>query len=661
MSDHEADYDLIDRYARTGGADDLTQLVGRYLNLVHSAARRQLGGDAHRAADVTQQVFIVLMRKAKTIRPGTVVASWLLNVTRYECRNVMRAEGRRNRREREVAAMTPEARTGSATTAAATMTEDAAMTWAEIAPHLDAAMEQLNPGDRDAVVLKYFQGRSSAEAAAALGTSEGSVRQRVYRGLTRIRQILSKRGVVVGELTLGAVLTAHAVEAAPAALTAAGVSAGASSAAAAGSAKAAISAKGMVALMSAQTKTVALIVGLVLAAVGVVAIAMMGKSNAVTAGAPAAGAARPQIDPPSPAPPAPRPAGSPAIVAAPAPKRPAAPPPVVRGPRKLFDVITARSCDEKAGPKDGYDFLGYINQGDWAKYSAVDLGPAEGGGSVSFLAVVSCPPEYAGHEFEVHVDTLTGPIIARLTVESTGGHGTFLPEVAPVDPGFTGTHDIFLRFNTGGGFNLKSIKFVMDGRPATDRLPGTSYAQAERVNESQSVLVQVRDGAWARYDGLDFGKAGLDSIQVCYGVTATAAGGVVSVRLDRPNAPPVGEVRLKSTGGHWIQVPRTTKLTTRVTGRHDVYLTFAGQTKEYQGILHMPWFRFKNWEPADAIEPSTRPATTTRPTTLRFETGARQGATPLPAGPTTRTGWLGGLFSTDPAPTTAPATRDRAR
>src|SRR4051812_17728327 len=81
MSYHDADYDLIERYARTAGADELTQLVGRYLTLVHSAARRQLGGDAHRAADVTQQVFIVLMRKAKTIRPGTVVASWLLNVT----------------------------------------------------------------------------------------------------------------------------------------------------------------------------------------------------------------------------------------------------------------------------------------------------------------------------------------------------------------------------------------------------------------------------------------------------------------------------------------------------------------------------------------------------------------------------------------------------
>src|SRR4051812_8724823 len=114
MSEHQdADVELLSRYAQTAGRAELAALVARYLDLVYSAARRQLGGNADRAQDVTQQVFIVLMRKAPTLRPGTVLASWLLKVTAYECRNVLRAESRRTRREREVAAMTPETGTSS--------------------------------------------------------------------------------------------------------------------------------------------------------------------------------------------------------------------------------------------------------------------------------------------------------------------------------------------------------------------------------------------------------------------------------------------------------------------------------------------------------------------------------------------------------------------
>ena len=88
-------------------------------------------------------------------------------------------------------------------------------------PHIDAALDQLNPGDRDAVVLTYFQSHSTAQAAAVLGTSEGSLRQRVYRGLTKLRAVLraARRGRDRGRAGRG-ILT-HAVEAAPPALHAA--------------------------------------------------------------------------------------------------------------------------------------------------------------------------------------------------------------------------------------------------------------------------------------------------------------------------------------------------------------------------------------------------------------------------------------------------------
>src|SRR6478672_3470531 len=93
-----SDADLLRRYALSGAQEDLAALVHRYVDLVYSAARRQLG-DAHAAQDVTQQVFVVLLRKGRQLRADTVLASWLLKVTALECRTVMKAEARRARRE----------------------------------------------------------------------------------------------------------------------------------------------------------------------------------------------------------------------------------------------------------------------------------------------------------------------------------------------------------------------------------------------------------------------------------------------------------------------------------------------------------------------------------------------------------------------------------
>ena len=59
------DLELLREYVERNSESAFTRLVERHLNLVHSAARRQVG-DAQLAEEVTQTVFLVLARKAAT-------------------------------------------------------------------------------------------------------------------------------------------------------------------------------------------------------------------------------------------------------------------------------------------------------------------------------------------------------------------------------------------------------------------------------------------------------------------------------------------------------------------------------------------------------------------------------------------------------------------
>src|SRR5690349_14349665 len=85
------DSSLLKAFAHTGDERAFRELVERHVDLVYASARRQLR-DAHLAEDVTQAVFVVLARRAGSVRSGAVLPAWLLATTRYVARDVMRSE-----------------------------------------------------------------------------------------------------------------------------------------------------------------------------------------------------------------------------------------------------------------------------------------------------------------------------------------------------------------------------------------------------------------------------------------------------------------------------------------------------------------------------------------------------------------------------------------
>jgi len=232
------DWQCLRKFVADGSQEAFSSVVSAHLSLVYSAALRQVR-DRHLAEDVTQSVFLVLARKAKGLRPGASLAAWLLVTTRYLALDALDARARRERHEREAAAMAN----------SHTPPIDPAQ-WDAMSPHLDAALASLSGKDREAIALRYFQDRSFKEVAQAMGMTVETARQRVHRATMRMRAFFATRGAPVALEAIGPMILAHAVHAAPAGLAISATAAVAADHAVGG----ALTGKGTVLLM-ALTKT----------------------------------------------------------------------------------------------------------------------------------------------------------------------------------------------------------------------------------------------------------------------------------------------------------------------------------------------------------------------------------------------------------------------
>src|SRR6266566_248896 len=197
------DAQLLRRYAEAGSESAFSEIVSRHIDLVYSAALRQVGGDAHLAQDVAQTVFADLARKARTVSRHGVLTGWLYQATRFAASKAVRTERRRATREKEAVAMQE-------------LSSEA--NWDDLSPLLDEAMGRLGAKDRDAVLLRYFERKELRAVGDVLGTSEEAARKRVGRALERLRRYLTGRGVSFSAPALAATLTGSAVLASPAAL-----------------------------------------------------------------------------------------------------------------------------------------------------------------------------------------------------------------------------------------------------------------------------------------------------------------------------------------------------------------------------------------------------------------------------------------------------------
>lgn len=236
------DEELLRRFAAGGDEAAYAALVDRHGPMVFDVCRSLLRNDAD-AEDAFQATFVVLARKASSIRKAASLASWLHGVAH---RTALKARASfASQRRHESQAGRPEA----------DPVDD--RSWSEVRLLVHRELARLARRYQDPLVLCYLEGRSQAEAADCLGLSRGTLRRRLEAGRRVLRARLLRHGLGSAGLLLAAAWPASAAP--PALLTASVVqTAGAHVGAGATSVRAATLATGVIrSMLLAQLRTVA--------------------------------------------------------------------------------------------------------------------------------------------------------------------------------------------------------------------------------------------------------------------------------------------------------------------------------------------------------------------------------------------------------------------
>lgn len=177
---------LLDRFLTGRGAVKeraFEALVGRHGPMVFQVCRRRLG-DRHEAEDACQAVFLVLARRAGSVRNRESLDGWLYGVAIRVANRARKDAERRRLRERRAA-------------------EDVAVEGLDPTPEVHGpseavhqALARLPEKYRSPIVLCHLEGLTHDQAAARLGCPVGTVRSRLARGRDRLRRMLTRRGAI---------------------------------------------------------------------------------------------------------------------------------------------------------------------------------------------------------------------------------------------------------------------------------------------------------------------------------------------------------------------------------------------------------------------------------------------------------------------------------
>ncbi len=173
--------------AQRGDLPAFNQLILHYQSLAYNIAYR-LTNDADLAADATQDAFIKAYQRLGQYRGGSF-KSWVLRIVTNTCYDALRARKRRPTTPLESEEDDDDPEYDSRLIDGGERPEDRALRQ-ELAVAIQAAISQLPPDQRTALVLSDVEGMDYQEIADATGAALGTVKSRLSRARAKVRDLL---------------------------------------------------------------------------------------------------------------------------------------------------------------------------------------------------------------------------------------------------------------------------------------------------------------------------------------------------------------------------------------------------------------------------------------------------------------------------------------
>ena len=193
------DRQLLERFARAQDQDAFSILVKRYAGLVMGVCRRVLP-QAQDAEDIFQAVFLVLARRAGSVRWNESIGGWIYEVSRRLALKARAGALRRSTRETGGLHLMNHAHPKEETST-------------ELCSALDEELSRLPEKLRTPLALVYLDGRAREQVALQLGYSERTLKRRLAQAKRLLRSRLEKRGLTLSGALLAVGLSSQAGDA----------------------------------------------------------------------------------------------------------------------------------------------------------------------------------------------------------------------------------------------------------------------------------------------------------------------------------------------------------------------------------------------------------------------------------------------------------------
>lgn len=166
------DKDLI-KQIKAGSADSLEELTNRYYDKIFTYSYRVLGS-YHDASDVTQDVFVSMMKALPNYRERNKFSSWLFTIAHNKCMNCIAV--RKNHQEIDE-------------TIEVLSSGDFTDNYAD-KEYVKNILGVLPENQKETLILKYYHGFTSKEIGEITNANTSTVKSRLYQGINKLRELI---------------------------------------------------------------------------------------------------------------------------------------------------------------------------------------------------------------------------------------------------------------------------------------------------------------------------------------------------------------------------------------------------------------------------------------------------------------------------------------